>query len=76
MNTTNLTTAMIDALKIAAGRKSGLISAGHSFPTALPTLKALATRNLVVFKGKGGPYYDRRYQYQITEEGRALAATI
>ena len=60
----------INALQLAASRKSGLISAGHGYPTSVNTLRSLTKRGLMEFVAKGGSYYDMRFQYRITDAGR------
>lgn len=77
----DLNDAQREALALAAGRKTGLIScgpgAGASAWRGSPrTLEALARRGLMSFVGKGGPYYALWVQYRITDAGRALAATL
>jgi hypothetical protein len=69
--TTSVSTPQLEALRLAASRKSGLVSAGHSYPTSRNTLRALAKRGLVEFVGKSGAYYDMRLAYRITDAGRA-----
>jgi hypothetical protein len=67
----SISTPQLEALRLAASRKSGLVSAGHSYPTSRNTLRALAKRGLVEFVGKSGAYYDMRLAYRITDAGRA-----
>lgn len=61
----------IAALRLAASRRSGLVSCGHRFPTAAATLRALSARGLLVHVATAGAYYDRQIQYRITDAGRA-----
>lgn len=68
---TTLTDAQVEALRLAAGRKSGLISAGHSYKTPHVTLRALSKRGYFTHVATAGSYFDMRFQYRITDAGRA-----
>jgi hypothetical protein len=74
-----LTPHMIAALRIAATRRSGIVSVGlpqSSRDTHKSTLLALCKRGLLDHLASGGPYYARWSQYRITDAGRtALAET-
>lgn len=72
MKTSKLTESQYAALKLAASRKSGLVSCGHRFPTPQSTLLSLHRKGYVVHVGTAGPYYDRQSQYRITDAGRIV----
>ena len=68
-----LTGAQTEALRIAANRRKGLISAGHGFPTAKATLVSMRKLGLVDFVASDPTYYAQRYQYRVTQAGRDTA---
>jgi hypothetical protein len=72
-----MTDHMMAALRLAASRKSGLVSGGHGFPTPMPALRALSKRGLLqhVATATTGPHR-QRHQYKLTEQGRAVAAQL
>ena len=69
----SLSELQLNALCLAASRKSGLVTTGMGYTSAKATLQSLARLGLLAHQASGGAYYRYWSQYKITDAGRAAA---